>query len=74
MREWLCDSLVATGAAILLFSFGLFILIMVAAVPTNNPYIGVFAFLLMPIPLVVGGVIFILGVLMSRARQRGEQP
>lgn len=65
MRELMSDALVATGAAIVVFSAGLVLLILASAVPTNNPYIGVFTFMLMPVMVVVGGVIAFIGVFMA---------
>jgi hypothetical protein len=79
LRELFSDLLVATGAAIVLFSLALVILIMVTAVPVGNPYIGFFSFVLLPTLAVSGGLIFVFGVLLakrggSREKSTSRQP
>lgn len=60
------DGIVATGIAILFFSIGLTVLIFVTAVPTQNPYVGMFTVIFLPILVLIGAVIFIFGVLLNR--------
>ena len=64
------DSMVATGAAIVIFSVGLVILILVTAVPTGNPYIGLFTFIFLPVLVIVGGLVFLFGVILNRPDKR----
>lgn len=60
------DSMVATGAAIVIFSVGLVMLILVTAVPTGNPYIGLFTFIYLPVLVIIGGLVFFFGVIFNR--------
>lgn len=69
IRELLTDILVATGAAIGIFSIGLVILILVTAVPVGNPYIGIFTFIFMPALAILGGILFIFGVLLGKKKK-----
>lgn len=71
-RELFSDLLVATGAAIVLFSLALVILILVVAVPVGNPYIGFFTFILLPVVAVAGGLIFLFGVILARKGSEAE--
>lgn len=64
------DAMVATGAAIVVFSLGLVVLILVTAVPTHNPYVGLFVVVFLPILVVLGGLIFVFGVLLNRPDKR----
>lgn len=74
IRELFSDLLVATGAAIVLFSLGTVILILVTAVPAGNPYIGFFTFILLPTFTVAGGLVFLFGVLLGRKKGQREKP
>ncbi len=58
--------MVATGAAIVIFSIGLTVLILVTAVPTNNPYVGLFTVIFLPALVIFGALLFIFGVLLNR--------
>lgn len=64
------DSMVATGAAIVVFSVGLVILILVTAVPAGNPYIGLFTFIYLPVLVIIGGLVFFFGVVINRPDKR----
>jgi hypothetical protein len=74
LRELFSDLMVATGAAIVLFSLALVILILVVAVPVGNPYIGFFTFILLPAVAIVGGLIFLFGVVLGRRGGEAEGP
>src|SRR3989304_7890977 len=71
-RELFSDVLVATGAAIVVFSLGLVILILITAVPVGNPYIGLFTFIILPVLVITGGIIFVFGVLIVRRDEPRE--
>ncbi|MBI4282030.1 MAG: c-type cytochrome [Chloroflexi bacterium] len=64
------DAVVATGAAIVFFSLALVVLILVTAVPTQNPYVGLFVVVFLPVLTVLGGLIFVFGVLIGRPDRR----
>ncbi|MBI4301950.1 MAG: NapC/NirT family cytochrome c [Chloroflexi bacterium] len=65
------DFWVATGASIVAFSIGLVILILVTAVPVGNPYLGLFTFVILPTLVIVGGIVFSLGVFLARRDTTG---
>lgn len=60
------DTVVVTGASLIVFSIALVVLIFVTALPTSNPYIGMFLFVLLPVVALVGFLLFIFGVFLSR--------
>ena len=70
VRDMFSDLLVATGAAIVVFSIVVVVLILVMAVPTGNPYIGFFTFILLPALAMTGGMVFFFGVLLGRRRSK----
>ncbi|MBI4297031.1 MAG: hypothetical protein HY676_00685 [Chloroflexi bacterium] len=74
LRELFSDFLLATGAAIVIFSLGTVILILVTAVPAGNPYIAFFTFILLPAFTMVGGLVFLFGVLLGRKKGQREKP
>lgn len=66
---WFSDVFIATGSAIVVFSLGLILLILASGVPVHNPYIGLFAFVLLPVLLVLGAVLFVIAVLLGRTEE-----
>ena len=70
LRELLSDVVIATGGAIVVFSLGLTLLILVTAVPIGNPYIGLFTFIILPGAVAAGLVLFIFGALLARTEGR----
>jgi len=66
LREFLSDAVIASGSAIVVFSIGLVILILVTAVPVGNPYIGLFTFIILPALVLAGLGLFVFGALFGR--------
>jgi cytochrome b subunit of formate dehydrogenase len=64
LRELFTDAATATGGALIVFSVGLLILILAAALPGGNPYIGIFLFVLLPVVALGGLLVFIFGAVM----------
>ncbi|MFC1935805.1 formate dehydrogenase subunit gamma [Chloroflexota bacterium] len=72
LRELLSDVVVATGAALFLFSIGLLFLVTIAAMPGGNPYIGILLFVFLPIVAVGGFLVFYFGVVLDRTQSDSE--
>lgn len=70
IRGLFSDLFIASGVAIVIFSIGLVLLILITAVPVGNPYIGLFVFIYLPILLVIGGALFVFGTVLTRREGR----
>ena len=67
------EGMVATGAAIVVFSIGLTVLILVTAVPTHNPYVGLFTIIFLPALVIAGALVFVFGVMLNRPGKRSTE-
>ncbi len=65
-RHFIADVLGAAGVGIALFGSILVILFVIGIVSSGNPYGGAFVFIMLPLLVVVGGVLFGLGALLAR--------
>lgn len=68
LRGMFSDAVVAIGASLVVVSVILVIVILAASLPGNNPYIGVFLFILLPVIALGGLLVFIFGVVMRGRR------
>lgn len=71
-RRFIADVLGAAGVGIALFGAILVVLFLVGIVTTGNPYGGAFVLIVLPLLVVVGGVFFGLGALLSRGEEDDE--
>ena len=62
------DAVVAIGASLVVVSVVLLLVILAASLPGNNPYVGVFLFILLPVVALGGLLVFIFGVVMRGRR------
>ncbi|MDZ4247316.1 MAG: hypothetical protein U1D67_09385 [Dehalococcoidia bacterium] len=65
-REFFSDVFVATGASFLLLSIIGTVLLLIAGLPGNNPYVGAILTFLLFSFFIAGGVVFFLGVIIER--------
>lgn len=69
LREFLGDVLGAAGAGCVLFCLVLVVLIAVGSVSIANPYSGIYALFFIPIVMIVGVGVFLLGAALGRGRR-----